>query len=55
MAIPFSLEFCIIFIEFSEKSKLSKNSWQVGKCPGHLFLKFLDPHLVSCAQTCASK
>ena len=41
MAIPFSLKFCIIFIEFSG-SKKYLYSWQVGKCPSHPFLNLLD-------------
>ena len=42
-ATPFALKFCIIFIEFLENKKsMYLYSWQVGKCPGHPFLKFLD-------------
>ena len=43
-ATPFSLKFCIILIEFSENKKYLY-SWQVGKCPSHPFLNFLDPSL----------
>ena len=42
---PFSLKlFCIIFIEFSN-NKTFLYSWQVGKCPSHPLLNFLDPPL----------
>ena len=39
---PFSLKF-YIFLWNYQKNKKYLYSWQVGKCPGHPFLNFLDP------------
>ena len=46
LATPFSLKFCSIFIEFSQKYKVFIYSWQVENGPGHPFLNFLDPPLL---------
>ena len=39
---PFFLEIVFYFYRIIRKIK---SGWQVGKCPGHAFLNFLDPPL----------
>ena len=36
---------CVLFLQNSQKNRKYLNGLQVGKCPGHAFLNFLDPPL----------
>lgn len=46
----FFFEILYYFLWNSQKNKRYLYSWQVGKCPGHPFLSFLDAPLLTVAK-----